>query len=256
MIKLGRHRLYERYEDIPKMAADFVATDPPWNETNIGFDKVKFDNGALAAWIKNNMKQNAWCMAFLPFEVAMEFAGHMRNKFIYVWKKPSGMYRPNTMRPVMAHELIYAFIRPDLKKMTDLYMDKKKLRTKGKPYKDRSNGNSKTEYATAMGFSKEKTLTSNPGFREGTTILEFSSMKGNTKERTGHPTQKPLALLKFLIDAYCPPGGTVLDPTLGSGTTLIACELAGRTCIGAEPDPRYRKMITDRYNATLGGWQE
>ena len=256
MIELGRHRLYERYEDIPEMAADMVATDPPWNETNIGFDKIGFDNDELAAWLKDHMKQNAWCMAFLPFDVAMTFAGHMRNKFIYVWKKPGGMYRPNTMRPVMAHELIYAFIQTDLKKMTDLYMDKKKLRTKGKPYKDRPRGKGNSEYAAAAGFQKETYSTTNTGYREGTTVLEFASMMGNTKERTGHPTQKPLALLKFLINAYCPPGGTVLDPTLGSGTTLIACELTGRTCIGAEPDPRYRKMITDRYRSTLGGWQE
>lgn len=256
-MKLGRHVVYEKYEDIPDdVAADFVATDPPWNETNIGFDKKGFDNNVLAAWLKDHMKLNAWCMAFLPFEVAMIFAKHMRNKFIYVWKKQPGMYRPSTMRPVMAHELIYAFIQPDLKRMTDLYMDKKKLRTNGKPYKDRSHCLMNSEYTAAMGFDVVMKPTSNTGFREGTSILEFSKLNGNTKERTGHPTQKPLRLMRLLIRAYCPPGGTIIDPTLGSGTTLMAAELEGRTCIGAEINPEYQKMIRNRFNKTLGGWQE
>ena len=254
MIKLGRHTIYDEYHQIPRKEYDLVITDPPWNATGIAFDKQGFDHDHLAEWITWNMKQNAWCMAFLPFSAAIEFAEHMRNKFIYVWKKPTGIYRTTVMRPVLAHDLIYAFIRPDLKKVTDLYMDKKKLRTKGKPYKDRPHSKKNTEYSEAMGIYPDGKTTTNTGYREGTSILEFSSMKGKPKERTGHPTQKPLALLKYLINAYCPPGGVVLDPTLGSGTTMMACELEGRTCVGAEKNPKYRAMIKKRYDETLGGW--
>lgn len=56
-------------------------------------------------------------------------------------------------------------------------------------------------------------------------------------ERTGYPTQKPLALLDLLIRATCPPGGTVLDPTCGSGTTLVAAKAAGRNAIGFDINP-------------------
>jgi DNA modification methylase len=53
-------------------------------------------------------------------------------------------------------------------------------------------------------------------------------------ERSGWPTQKPIALLKMLVNACCPPAGTVLDPTCGSGTTLVAAIESGRRAIGID----------------------
>ena len=56
-------------------------------------------------------------------------------------------------------------------------------------------------------------------------------------ERCGYPTQKPLALLEMLVGACCPPGGTVLDPVCGSGTTLVAASRLGRGAIGCDVNP-------------------
>ena len=56
-------------------------------------------------------------------------------------------------------------------------------------------------------------------------------------ERTGYPTQKPLTLLKLLIEACCPPNGFVLDPMCGSGTTLVAANQTGRDYIGIDMNP-------------------
>ena len=258
MIKLGRHAVYDEYHKIPRKKRDLVVTDPPWNKTNIKFDKEGFDNDHLSEWLTWNMKTNAWCLAFLPFKEAVKFAGNMRMKFDYVWKKDQGgVFRASTKRPMMIHETIYAFIHPDLKKMGDLYMDKEALRTKGVPYTRRSTTRDDlTEYQKGIGLDAVKPEIKDRDYREGVSVLEYNHTYRNKKEHVGHPTQKPLPLVRLLVRAFCPPGGTVLDPTLGSGTTLMACELEGRTCIGAETNPKYRKMITDRYNATLGGWQE
>lgn len=61
-----------------------------------------------------------------------------------------------------------------------------------------------------------------------------------------HPTQKPLAALKPLIKAFCPDGGTVLDPFAGSGSALIAAQQLGRQFIGIELDEQHHRTATAR----------
>ena len=75
--------------------------------------------------------------------------------------------------------------------------------------------------------------------REGERRLEL-------KERV-HPTQKPVGLLKRLIEEYCPPNGVVLDLYGGSGSTLIACAETGRTCYMMELSKDYVEIIQERY---------
>lgn len=62
-----------------------------------------------------------------------------------------------------------------------------------------------------------------------------------------HPTQKPVGLLKRLIEEYCPPNGVVLDLYGGSGSTLIACAETGRTCYMMELSEDYVEIIQERY---------
>lgn len=77
-------------------------------------------------------------------------------------------------------------------------------------------------------------------------VLSFSI---STKEKINHPSPKPLAAMKLLIEKYTKPGWTIVDPFMGSGTTGIACVLAGRNFIGIELDPNYfaiaQKRIAD-----------
>ena len=61
-----------------------------------------------------------------------------------------------------------------------------------------------------------------------------------------HPTQKPLAALKPLIDAFCPAGGTVLDPFAGSGSSLVAARQLGQQFIGIELDEQHHRTATAR----------
>jgi len=70
--------------------------------------------------------------------------------------------------------------------------------------------------------------------KKATDVLDIPSINNQAHERVGWPTQKPLALLEMLIGACCPPGGMVLDPCCGSGTTLVAAAKLGRTALGID----------------------
>ncbi|MBN8597038.1 MAG: site-specific DNA-methyltransferase [Planctomycetes bacterium] len=73
--------------------------------------------------------------------------------------------------------------------------------------------------------------------KKATDVIDIPSLNNMASERTGYPTQKPLALLELLIGACSPPGGTVLDPCCGSGTTLVAAANLGRRPIGCDQSP-------------------
>lgn len=70
--------------------------------------------------------------------------------------------------------------------------------------------------------------------KKATDVIDIPSINNMAIERTGWPTQKPIELLKMLVNACCPPAGTVLDPTCGSGTTLVAAIESGRRAIGID----------------------
>ncbi len=70
--------------------------------------------------------------------------------------------------------------------------------------------------------------------KKATDVLDIPAINNMAFERTGYPTQKPLSLLSLLVEACCPPGGLVLDPFCGSGTTLVASLISGRHYLGID----------------------
>jgi site-specific DNA-methyltransferase (adenine-specific) len=86
------------------------------------------------------------------------------------------------------------------------------------------------------------------GGRDRTTVLEFDK----PARSADHPTMKPVELFEHLLENSCPPGGSVLDPFAGSGTTLVAAERAGRTAYLVELDPRYADVVVSRYEKFTG----
>lgn len=83
-------------------------------------------------------------------------------------------------------------------------------------------------------------------------LLDLPSLNNMSHERTGYPTQKPLALLDMLVRAFCPPAGTVLDPTCGSGTTLVAAWQSGRTPRGFDASADAVALATRRLHEATG----
>lgn len=77
-------------------------------------------------------------------------------------------------------------------------------------------------------------------------VIEVPTLTNGMREKTLHPTQKPLELVRRLIAAATRAGDVVVDPFGGSGTTYVACEALGRRWLGCEIDPAYQQVIVDR----------
>ncbi len=86
--------------------------------------------------------------------------------------------------------------------------------------------------------------------KKATDVLDVPSINNMSHERTGWPDQKPLALLDMLVRACCPPGGLVIDPFCGSGTTLVAAVAAGRRAIGIDRHPDAIEVTRRRLGLT------
>ena len=83
-------------------------------------------------------------------------------------------------------------------------------------------------------------------FRQAKDVLHVAA--GTNADKGGiHPSRKPIRVLTGLLELFTSPGDVVIDPFLGSGTTLLAAEIEDRVCIGAELDPTYCAHIIDRY---------
>jgi site-specific DNA-methyltransferase (adenine-specific) len=108
--------------------------------------------------------------------------------------------------------------------------------TAGKPYSAKS-GRASTNYG-----SQVEVITENSGERYPRSVLEFDHDRG---ERY-HPTQKPVALMEYLIRTYTNEGDLVLDNCMGSGTTGVACKNTNRKFIGIERDPAYFEIARKR----------
>jgi site-specific DNA-methyltransferase (adenine-specific) len=85
-----------------------------------------------------------------------------------------------------------------------------------------------------------------------TNILSIPSLKGSSKEKCGHPSQKPLDLVAKLILCSTDPGDLVLDPFLGSGTTAVVAEMQDRKWVGVEVDADYCSVCEKRLSEVRG----
>lgn len=113
--------------------------------------------------------------------------------------------------------------------------------TYGEPYK-RWNTQEAVDKQTNYGKHKQN-VSQSDGKRLPTTVLKF-----NRVERPSHPTQKPVDLLEWLIKTYTNEDDTVLDFTMGVGSTGVACKNLNRNFIGIELDENYFKIAEDRIN--------
>ena len=97
-------------------------------------------------------------------------------------------------------------------------------------------------------MNKQPPTQYNPTKVNPKTVLKFKSVPNTPKRSKLHPTQKPVALMEYLINTYTNENETVLDFTMGSGTTGVACVNTNRNFIGIELDDKYFEIAENRIN--------
>ena len=223
----------ELMKDIPDGSIDMILCDLPYGTTKNKWDNV-IPFGQLWSRYERIIKDNG---AILLFCDGLFTANLMRSnvkmwRYNMVWDKQRGCDFLNAnVKPLKCHEDIAVFYK---KKPT--YNKQFWYST---PYKRTKNGSLSDNY----GDRKEAWSESKGGERNPLTILSFP----RDADRQ-HPTQKPIALLEYLIKTYTNEGEIVLDNCMGSGSTCLAAANTGRHYIGFELDERYYAMACKRLN--------
>ena len=242
MINLMQGDCLERMKEIPDVSLDMVLTDPPYGTTACKWDSViPFDK--MWARLNKLIKPNGAIVLFgsEPFSSALRMSNIEKYKYDWVWvKEKSSDHLNSKFRPMKKHELISVFsdgASSYSKKGNMKYIPQGLINIE--PVLRKKTGR-KSEYTHSNhNISTVQTKKNFP-----TTILKIN---GELKKRV-HPTQKPVALMEYLIKTYTNEGETVLDFTMGSGTTGVACRNLNRNFIGIELDETYFNIAKERIN--------
>lgn len=238
-MKLLHGDCLELMKDIPDNSVDMVLTDPPYGTTACKWDNViPFE--PMWEQLKRITKNNSVICLFgsEPFSSHLRLSNLKMFRYSWIWEKTkAGQFLNAKRKPLEAHEIIDIFYSrlPKYNPQMDA----------GKPYvkKAVSNGD-KGCYGN---FERVGSVNQNKGQRYPRTVIKFS----NPNNKSLHPTQKPVALLEYLIKTYTLENETVLDFTMGSGSTGVACKNLGRKFIGIEKDEKYFNIAKDRINANI-----
>jgi len=221
-------------KDIPDKSIDAIICDLPYGTTACKWDIViPFE--PLWEQYKRIIKDNGAIVLFgsQPFTSALVMSNLKWFKYEWVWnKKLAGNGILAKIQPLKIHENIIVFSNGKVRYNPQM--------TKGRLRKKMFNGVGKTEILQTLSECKE---TFNDEYYP-VSIQEFS-MAGSRINRL-HPTAKPVALLEYLIKTYTNEGETVLDNTMGSGTTGVACVNTNRNFIGIEKDDKYFEIASNR----------
>ena len=240
-IELHKGNCLEVMKSIPDGSVDMILADPPYGTTACKWDSV-IDLEEMWKELKRVVKPNGACVLFSaqPFTTNLIYSNMKCFKYSMVWKKSKcGSPLTAKYKPLTKHEDVNVF---SLHKKTLKYYPQM---SEGKPYKRKFTENK----VNNMGFGIKGVETDNKGTRHPTTILDYPQQW--RRQDQVHPTQKPLPLLEYLIKTYTNENETVLDFTMGSGSTGVACVNTNRNFIGVELDENYFNIAESRINQAL-----
>ena len=244
MIKLYKGDCLEVMKTIEDNSIDAIITDPPYGTTACKWDSViPFD----LMWEQLNriIKPNGAIVLFgsEPFSSALRMSNIKNYKYDWVWEKsmPTGMATSSFM-PMKYHEIISVFVnkgKPTFNKQLAKRNESSLGRAKYKLQASCSKSNH-------IVIGKQPPKQYNPTKVNPKTVLKFKSVPNTPKGSKQHPTQKPVALMEYLIKTYTNENETVLDFTMGSGTTMVACKNLNRNGIGIEMNDEYFSIAKKR----------
>jgi len=221
---------------------DAIITDPPYGTTACKWDSViPFD----LMWEQLNriIKPNGAVVLFgsEPFSSALRMSNIKNYKYDWVWEKNRVTNFLNAKKqPLRSVEFISVFY-------------KKQPTFNPIPFADRSYSHRSNKVSgknETYGEHYVETSTAEKKVTSAKDVLVFDTVHPQSSEKVKHPTQKPIKLMEYLIKTYTNENETVLDFTMGSGTTGVACKNLNRNFIGIEQDDNYFNIAKDRIEET------
>ena len=234
-IRLIQGDCLDKMKDIPDVSIDAIITDPPYGTTACKWDSViPFE----PMWEQLNriIKPNGAICLFgsEPFSSALRMSNIKHFKYDWIWDKkiPVGMSYAR-FQPMRQTENISVFCKSKTVYNPQMVKRDKAIKKGGNKYSPTS-----PIQACKKGREFQKTYE----YKNPVNLLTFDRIRRGTV----HPTQKPVDLLEYLICTYTNGGEAVLDFTMGSGTTGVACVNTNRNFIGIELDEGYFNIAKDR----------
>ena len=236
MIDLRLGDCLEVMKTIPDRSVDAIICDPPygWGTTACKWDSViPFD----LMWEQLNriIKPNGAIVLFgsEPFSSALRMSNIKNYKYDWIWEKSRpANFMNSKYQPMKYHENIIIFS----KKKHNYY-----------PIKFKGNKNHATKprngKSNIYNIENNKNGIDTNDMKNPKSII---SIKSTNSTQNKHPTQKPVLLMEYLIKTYTNENETVLDFTMGSGSTMVACKNTNRNGIGIEKDENYFKIANQR----------
>jgi len=215
--------------------ADMILADLPYGTTRNKWDSI-IDLSRLWENYARVAKDNAAIVltAQSPFDKVLGVSNLEHLRYEWIWEKTTATGHLNAKRaPMKAHENVLVFYKNAPTYNPQMTTGHAPVNAYTKHQDDGSNYGA-TKAGISGGGSTE---------RYPRSVLEFATDK---QKEALHPTQKPLALMAYLIRTYTNPGDAVLDNCAGSGSTLIAARRQGRKAVGIEMDEAYCEVIAKR----------
>lgn len=227
----------ELMAQIPDGSVDMILCDLPYGTTACKWDSViPFE--PLWAHYKRVIKRNGAIVltASQPFTTALISSNMKMFRYEWIWEKTNAVdFAMAKKRARKMHENVCVFSEGQTTYNPQMQI--------GKPYTDKPRARSNNVHGSNM----PNLGIVNSGTRYPSSVVKISNGNNNMV----HPTQKPVALMEYLIRTYTNEGETVLDNCMGSGTTGVACVNTRRNFIGIEKDDKYFAIAQARIEAAL-----
>ena len=245
MIELYKGDCLIEMQKIPDQSVDMILCDLPYGTTACKWDSI-IQLDTLWAQYRRIVKETTPIVLFSqqPFTSRLISSNFEMYKYNWIWEKDNATnFLISGHQPLKYTEDICVFgFGATTESRRGVYLTYNPQLTEGKPYSCVSGAQrNDTSIARGNGDKISGFVTKNEGTRQPRNIIKFN----RDKERL-HPTQKPVALLEYLVKTYTNPGQLVLDNTMGSGSTGVACVNTGRDFIGIELDEGYFRIAERR----------
>ena len=234
-------------QHIPDKSIDCIICDLPYGTTACKWDTViPFE--PLWAQYKRIIKDNGAIVLFSsqPFTSALVMSNPKMFKYEWIWQKSKGcnfIHAKNM--PIKFHESIVVFSKAPIGHEIQLGKRRMTYNPQGLVKVDKKWSRPK-KYDTEHKLKRESDKLDRIIEFENYPISILKYGNSDNRERGLHPTQKPVALMEYLIKTYTNEGETVLDNTMGSGSTGVACKNLNRSFIGIEMDDKYFEIAKNR----------